>query len=55
MGKAKRKPRPDIPRWAWYDRDGCWFCKNRNNCNQCKANRMFAKEFMPKKVKGRNG
>ena len=46
MGKnAYRKPRPAIPNWAWLDRDGCWFCKNRNNCNSCKANREFMKSY----------
>lgn len=52
MGKAKRKPRPSIPDYEWLDRDGCWFCKNRNNCNQCKANRKFLKEHGAKKYKG---
>lgn len=46
MGKnAYRKPRPSIPNWAWYDRDGCWCCKNTNNCNSCKQNRMLMKEL----------
>lgn len=54
MGKAFRKPRPSMPHWEWIDRDNCWFCKSRNNCNQCKANRRFAKEFMPKKEKGKH-
>lgn len=54
MGKAFRKPKPEIPYWEWLNRDNCWFCKNRNNCNQCKANRIFVKENMPKKVKGRH-
>lgn len=36
MGKAKRKPRPSQPNWVWFDNDNCWWCKNRNNCNQCK-------------------
>lgn len=44
MGKAKRKPRPSMPDWYWWEQDGCWFCKNRNNCNQCKANRRASKE-----------
>ena len=38
-----RKPRPSMPRWWWLGQDGCWFCKNRNNCNQCKAARNSAK------------
>lgn len=36
MGKTKRKPRPQPPKWFWLDTDGCWFCKNRNNCNGCR-------------------
>lgn len=43
MGKAKRKPRPSMPHWWWLGQDGCWFCRNRNNCNQCKAARADAK------------
>lgn len=43
MGKAKRKPRPSMPDWYWLGQDGCWFCKNKNNCNQCKANRAACK------------
>lgn len=39
MGKAKRKPRPSQPKWFWYGMDGCWACKNRNNCNQCKLSK----------------
>lgn len=54
MGKAKRKPRPSMPDWFWWGQDGCWFCKQRNNCNQCKANREYVKEFGEKKQKGRN-
>lgn len=53
MGKAIRKPRPSIPNWAWLDRDGCWFCKNRNNCNQCKANKKLMSELRPK-IKGQH-
>lgn len=55
MGKAKRKPRPSMPDWYWWGQDGCWFCKTPNNCNQCKANRAFAKTWMPKKQKGKHG
>ena len=53
MGKAKRKPRPAMPRWYWLGQDGCWFCKNRNNCNKCKPNREYVKEFGEKKIKGK--
>ena len=27
MGKAKRKPKPSMPKWYWMDQDGCWYCK----------------------------
>lgn len=43
-----------MPDWFWWGQDGCWFCKQRNNCNQCKANREYAKEFGEKKQKGRH-
>lgn len=52
MGRAKRKPRPSMPYWYWLGQDGCWFCKNRNNCNQCKANRSYLKKHRVKKCKG---
>ena len=55
MGKAKRKPRPEMPIWYWYGQDGCWFCKNRNNCNSCGVLRKAAKAELPKKYKGRKG
>lgn len=44
MGKAKRKQRPQPPRWFWLDTDNCWFCKNRNNCNQCKLLKQFRRK-----------
>jgi len=53
MGKAKRKARPAMPYWYWLGQDGCWFCKQKNNCNNCKPNRSFLKAFGEKKVKGR--
>lgn len=53
MGKAKRKPRPSMPEWFWWGQDGCWFCKTKNNCSSCKANRAYMKEFGQKKEKGR--
>lgn len=53
MGKAKRKPKPSMPRWFWYMMDGCWFCNTPNNCNRCRATHSFAKEFGEKKQKGR--
>ena len=36
MGSAKRKPRPQPPKWFFLDNDNCWFCKNKNNCGNCK-------------------
>lgn len=44
MGKAKRKQRPQPPKWFWLDTDGCWFCKNRNNCNQCRLLKQFRRK-----------
>lgn len=32
-----------MPKWFWLGQDGCWFCDNRNNCSQCKANRAASK------------
>lgn len=43
MGKAKRKARPAMPIWWWWGQDGCWACKARNNCSQCKIARVDAK------------
>lgn len=54
MGRAKRKPRPSMPDYFWHGQDGCWFCKNRNNCSSCKVNRSYLKEIGDKKRKGRN-
>lgn len=36
-----------MPMHYWLEQDGCWHCKNRNNCNQCKAIRKNVK-FHPK-------
>ena len=41
-----------MPHWYWLGQDGCWFCKNPNNCNQCKANRDYLKNYGEKKIKG---
>lgn len=43
MGKAKHKARPSMPLYYWLEQDGCWYCKDRNNCNQCKAIRKSVK------------
>ena len=54
MGKAKRKVRPQPPWHFWYDVDGCWFCKKKNACGNCKvAKRYIAEKQKPIKVKGR--
>ena len=41
MSKAVRKPRPSAPRWYWLGADGCYFCKNKNNCNGCRETARF--------------
>lgn len=41
MSRKIRKPRPQPPKWAWYDLDGCWFCKNKNNCSNCKIMKSY--------------
>ncbi len=53
MGKTKRKPRPSMPKWFWWMQDGCWYCKTRHNCNQCKACHSYMKEFGMEKQKGK--
>ena len=32
----KRKPRPQPPKYYWWDTDNCYFCKNRNGCSGCR-------------------
>lgn len=45
MGKnAKRKQRPQPPRWFHYETDGCWCCKNRKNCNTCRRLKEYRKK-----------
>ena len=53
MGKRKHKA-PQMPAWFWYGIvDGCWCCKNRHNCNQCKEVVNTASSiFHPKKKVG---
>lgn len=53
MGHHARKPCPAMPRWYWLGQDGCWFCKNKNNCSQCKPNRAYLKQYGAKKIKGK--
>ena len=41
MKKKIRKITPQPPRWAWYDLDNCYFCKNQNNCGNCKVMKAY--------------
>ena len=37
MAKVKRrKPRPQPPKYYWWDTDNCYACKDRNNCSGCR-------------------
>lgn len=55
MKQKFRKP-PTMPHWFWYAiLDGCWCCKNRNGCNNCRQAKKYRKEFFHKKIKGDNG
>ena len=47
MGKAKRKMRPQPPHYFYLDVDGCWFCKKKNACGNCKV----AKQYIAEKQK----
>lgn len=51
MSKAKRKMRPQPPWWWTLDNDNCWFCKNRNNCGNCK---LLKEQQAKDKKKNRN-
>ena len=42
--RKKRKPRPQPPRYYWYDTDNCWCCKNLNNCSGCKRLKTYIHE-----------
>ena len=44
MSKKQRKPRPQPPRWAWWDLDGYWFCDHRNGCSGCKVMKSYVAE-----------
>ena len=44
MSKKIRKPRPQPPRYYWWDSDNCHGCKNRNNCNGCKRLKVYNAE-----------
>lgn len=53
---SKRKVRPQPPRYAWWDLDGCWFCKNRNACGGCKVMKRYVadqKEKVKRKEKNK--
>lgn len=49
--KRKRKPKPEPPKWFFYDNDNCWFCSNRNNCGSCHLLKEFRSKFRDKKIK----
>ena len=51
MGKAIRKPRPSVPNWVYWDRDECWFCSDKNHCNNCKLNKQIVHEQKEKQDK----
>ena len=40
----KRKPRPQPPRYYWYDTDNCWNCSNKNGCSGCKRLKTYIHE-----------
>lgn len=50
MSKKIRKAHPQPANYYWYDVDGCYACKNKNNCGNC---RMLKKEahFVKEKIK----
>lgn len=37
MGKAKRKQRPEPPKYFDYATDNCYKCKHHNGCGGCKV------------------
>ena len=49
--KRKHKPRPEPPKWYFYDEDDCWACKNRNACNSCKRLKKFRRKYRDRKDK----
>lgn len=44
----------DVHKYGFFV-DGCWCCKNRHNCNQCKEVRKYRKQHFPPKEKSRHG
>ena len=41
-----------MPYWYWMGTDGCWFCKNPNNCGRCRVHLAYLKKYGEKKIKG---
>ena len=41
---SKRKVLPQPPRYAWWDLDCYWLCKNRKGCNGCKVMKHYVAE-----------
>ncbi len=54
MGRTKRRKPPTMPRWFWFDIDGCWFCNDRNNYSNCSFVKKYRKEYFAPKQKGRH-
>lgn len=48
MGKAFRKPIPAPPNWYWINVDGCYCCKNKNDCGGCKRLKAFHAQELAK-------
>jgi len=55
MAKGRRKPRPQPPRWYWWDNDNCWWCNNRRGCSGCKVLKRYNKEHEKKPRAERDG
>lgn len=53
MKIKKRKQRPSMPYYWWFDVDGCWFCKNKNACSNCKVARRYLKSKYNKRKRRR--
>lgn len=54
MSRKHKKPHPSMPTWWWNSTEPCCFCKNMNNCSQCKTARKDAKsDKRMRKSKGR--
>ena len=51
MKNKIRKPKPSMPYWYWIGQDGCWFCKDRNNCNACPSNKKSCKTKLERNPK----